>query len=97
MTWDVGTAAGATDIVRQRAVLPAWRASKGMGDCLQSQVGNWAEKGFRSRRSGFPPRCIHFLSSLQTFNERVHIFPIDATDPPAVKVSSTAGEAVVTA
>lgn len=96
MTWGVGTAAGATDMVGQRAVLPAWRASKGTGDCLKSRASALGEKVFRFRRSG-SARWRHFLSSLQTFNEQLQIFPIDATDPPEVKVSSTAGEAVVTA
>ena len=49
-----GTAAGAKDIAGQRAILPAWRDSKRMGDCPLGWASAPGDRGFRFRRSGFP-------------------------------------------
>jgi hypothetical protein len=63
-----GTAAGATDIAGQRAVLPAWRASEGTGDCSQGRASAPGDRGFRFRCPGFP--------IMGTDNRRAHSGPL---------------------
>ncbi|MGE5302923.1 MAG: hypothetical protein ACM3TN_06315 [Alphaproteobacteria bacterium] len=46
MELGIGTAAGATDIEGQRAVLPAWRDLKGTGDCPVGRASALGDKGF---------------------------------------------------
>ena len=43
----------------QRAVLPAWRDSKGTGDCPLGRASALGDGVFRFRRSGFPIMGAH--------------------------------------
>jgi hypothetical protein len=65
----VGTAAGATDIAGQRAVLPASRDSEGTGDCPLGRASALGDGGFR--RSGTCwPYHIHLFQRVH--NRRAH-------------------------
>jgi hypothetical protein len=72
-----GTAAGATDIAGQRAVLTAWRDSEGTGDCLLGRASELGDGNVRFRRSGFLIKGASLAGLLRRkMDENFPMFPV---------------------